>query len=71
MAAHGHTTWHNLCVRTYVCACVCGGVSAHVRAHVIREIKHPFQGNAKSLIMRPYICIESCDFWSCGSMFLF
>ena len=33
-----------LCVCVHVCArvCECAHVWAHVRAHVIREIKHPF-----------------------------
>ena len=31
---------------------MCARVCAHVCAHVISEVKHPFQDNVNSLIMR-------------------
>ena len=35
-----------------ICACARACVCEHVRVRVISEIKHPFQDNANSLVMR-------------------
>ena len=43
----------------------------HVCANVIREIKHPFQDNAYSLIMHTLYKHVFLDFLSCDSVLMY